>query len=66
VLSGFDTVRREIARLTLSKLVADGRIHPAKIEEMYGKAKEEVEKEIQEAGEQATFEADIHGLAPSW
>ncbi len=64
VLSGFDTVRREIARITLSKLVADGRIHPAKIEEMYGKAKEEVDKEIQEAGEQATFEADIHGLAP--
>ncbi|GAB4248792.1 MAG: ribonuclease Y [Thermoleophilia bacterium] len=64
VLSGFDTVRREIARLTLSKLVADGRIHPAKIEEMYTKAKEEVDKEIQEAGEQATFEADIHGLAP--
>ena len=64
VLSGFDTVRREIARLTLTKLVADGRIHPAKIEEMFSKAKEEVEKEIQEAGEQATFDADIHGLAP--
>jgi ribonucrease Y len=64
VLSGFDTVRREIARLTLSKLVTDGRVHPAKIEEMYTKAKEEVDKEIQEAGEQATFEADIHGLAP--
>ena len=64
VLSGFDTVRREIARITLTKLVADGRIHPAKIEEMYGKAKEEVDKEIQEAGEAATFEADIHGLAP--
>ena len=64
VLSGFDTVRREIARLTLTKLVVDGRIHPAKIEEMYGKAKEEVEREIKEAGEQATFDADIHGLAP--
>lgn len=64
VLSGFDTVRREIARLTLAKLVVDGRIHPAKIEEMYGKAKEEVEKEIKEAGEQATFDADIHGLTP--
>jgi ribonucrease Y len=64
VLSGFDTVRREIARLTLTKLVADGRIHPAKIEEMFTKAKEEVDKEIQEAGEQATFDADIHGLAP--
>jgi ribonuclease Y len=64
VLSGFDTIRREIARLTLSKLVSDGRIHPAKIEEMYGKAREEVDKEIREAGEQATFDADIHGLAP--
>lgn len=64
VLSGFDTVRREIARLTLSKLVADGRIHPAKIEEMYTKAREEVEKEIQEAGEQAVLEANVHGLAP--
>ncbi|HZK49459.1 MAG TPA: ribonuclease Y, partial [Thermoleophilia bacterium] len=64
VLSGFDTVRREIARITLTKLIADGRIHPAKIEEMYTKAKDEVENEIREAGEQATFEADIHGLAP--
>ena len=64
VLSAFDTVRREIARLTLTKLVTDGRIHPAKIEEMYSKAKEEVENEIKEAGEQATFDADIHGLAP--
>jgi ribonucrease Y len=64
VLSGFDTVRREIARITLTKLIVDGRIHPAKIEEMYTKAKEEVENEIREAGEQATFEADIHGLAP--
>jgi ribonuclease Y len=64
VLSGFDTVRREIARITLTKLIADGRIHPAKIEEMYTKAKEEVDNEIREAGEQATFEADIHGLAP--
>ena len=64
VLSGFDTVRREIARLTLSKLVADGRIHPAKIEEMYSKAREEVEKEIQEAGEQAVLDANVHGVAP--
>jgi ribonuclease Y len=64
VLSGFDTVRREIARLTLSKLVADGRIHPAKIEEMYTKAREEVEKEIQDAGEQAVLDANVHGVAP--
>lgn len=64
VLSAFDTVRREIARLTLSKLVADGRIHPAKIEEMYTKAREEIEREIQDAGEQAVLEANVHGLAP--
>ncbi|MGI5939520.1 MAG: ribonuclease Y [Thermoleophilia bacterium] len=64
VLSGFDTVRREIARLTLEKLVADGRIHPAKIEEMYTKAREEVEKTIEEAGEQAVLDADVHGVAP--
>jgi ribonuclease Y len=64
VLSGFDTVRREIARLTISKLVADGRIHPAKIEEMYSKAREEVEREIQDAGEQAVLDANVHGVAP--
>jgi ribonuclease Y len=64
VLSGFDTVRRETARLTLSKLVADGRIHPAKIEEMYTKAREEMEKNIWEAGEQAVLDADVHGVAP--
>jgi len=64
VLSGFDTVRREIARLTLSKLVADGRIHPAKIEEMYSKAREEVEKTIHDAGEQAILDGNVHGVAP--
>lgn len=64
VLSGFDAVRREIARLTLTKLVTDGRIHPAKIEEMYSKAGEEVEQAIQEAGEQTTFDANIYGLSP--
>ena len=64
VLSGFDTVRREIARLTLAKLVVDGRIHPAKIEEMYSKAREEVEKEIHDAGEQAVLDANVHGVAP--
>jgi len=64
VLSGFDTVRREIARLTLTKLVADGRIHPAKIEEMYSKAREEVERTIQDAGEQAVLDANVHGVAP--
>ncbi len=64
VLSGFDGVRREIARLTLTKLITDGRIHPARIEEMYGQAKAEVEAVIEEAGEQACFDTNIHGLAP--
>jgi ribonuclease Y len=64
VLSGFDGVRREIARLTLSKLITDGRIHPARIEEMYAQAKAEVEAVIEEAGEQACFDTNIHGLAP--
>src|SRR5680860_446832 len=64
VLSGFDSVRREIARIALTKLVTDGRIHPAKIEEMYSKASVEVEQAIQESGEQATFDANIYGLAP--
>jgi ribonuclease Y len=64
VLSGFDGVRRETARVTLTKLIADGRIHPARIEEMYGQAKAEVEAVIEEAGEQACFDTNIHGLAP--
>jgi ribonuclease Y len=64
VLSGFDGVRRETARLTLTKLLTDGRIHPARIEEMYGQAKAEVEASIEEAGEQACFDTDVHGLAP--
>ncbi|MBM3146781.1 MAG: ribonuclease Y [Actinobacteria bacterium] len=64
VLSGFDGVRREIARLTLTKLIADGRIHPARIEEMYEQAKAEVDAVIEEAGEQACFDTNIHGLAP--
>lgn len=64
VLSGFDGVRREIARLTLTKLIADGRIHPARIEEMYEQARAEVEAVIEEAGEQACFDTNIHGLAP--
>jgi ribonuclease Y len=62
VLSGFDGVKREIARLTLTKLLSDGRIHPARIEDTYKQAKSEVEKSIVEAGEQATIEANIHGL----
>lgn len=63
-LSSFDPVRREIARLALEKLIADGRIHPARIEEMYAKSKAEVEKEIREVGEEAALEVDVHGLNP--
>ena len=63
-LSAFDGVRREIARITLEKLVADGRIHPARIEETYYQAKEEIEERIREAGEQASFEANVPGLDP--
>jgi len=64
VLSGFDGVRREIARLTITKLLADGRIHPARIEEMYNQAKAEIDATIEEAGEQACFDANVHGVAP--
>ena len=64
VLSGFDGVRREIARLTITKLLADGRIHPARIEEMYTQAKAEIDATIEEAGEQACFDANVHGVAP--
>jgi ribonucrease Y len=64
VLSGFDGVRREIARLTLEKLLQDGRIHPARIEEMYYQAKSELESHIVEMGEQAVFEAGVQGLQP--
>jgi ribonuclease Y len=64
VLSGFDGVRREIARLTLEKLLQDGRIHPARIEEMYYQARSELESHIVEMGEQAVFEAGVQGLSP--
>ncbi len=64
ILSSFDPVRRETARLTLEKLISDGRIHPARIEEMYEKSKGEVETEIREVGEQAAFEIGIHNLHP--
>jgi ribonucrease Y len=64
LISGFDPVRRETARLTLEKLVADGRIHPARVEEMYNKSKEELKAAMWDAGEKATFESDVHGLPP--
>src|SRR3954469_25022674 len=62
VLSGFDGVRREIARMTLEKLLQDGRIHPARIEEMYYQAKSELEAHIVESGEEAVLEANVGGL----
>jgi ribonuclease Y len=64
VLSAFDGVRREVARMTLEKLLQDGRIHPARIEETYYQAKSELETHITELGEKAVFEADVQGLDP--
>lgn len=64
IISGFNPVRREVARLTLERLVADGRIHPARIEEVVAKAAQEVDDAIREAGEQATFDVGVHGIHP--
>ena len=64
ILSGFDPIRREVARVALEKLIVDGRIHPARIEEVVEKVKKDVENQIKEAGEAAVFDAGIYGLHP--
>ena len=64
ILSGFDPIRREVARIALEKLIVDGRIHPARIEEMVEKAQKEVETMIREEGESAALEAGVHGIHP--
>lgn len=64
IISGFNPVRREVARLSLERLITDGRIHPSRIEEVVKKAEQDVENTIREAGEQATFDVGVHGIHP--
>ena len=64
ILTGFDPVRREVARIAMSRLITDGRIHPARIEKLVQKAREEVDRTIQEEGEQAAYQAGVHRLHP--
>ena len=64
IISGFNPIRREIARITLERLITDGRIHPGRIEEIVAKAQEEIEKAIREGGERATFDVGVHGINP--
>ena len=64
IISGFDPIRREVARISLEKLVSDGRIHPARIEEIVEKTRKEVEAQIKDEGERATFETRVHGIHP--
>jgi ribonuclease Y len=64
VLSAYNPVRREIARIVLERLITDGRIHPTRIEEMVQKVGQEIEQQVKEAGEAASFEMGIHGIHP--
>ena len=65
ILSGFDPIRREVARMALEKLISDGRIHPGRIEELIKKSEKELDKKMKEAAEEVIFELDVHGIKPS-
>src|SRR5208283_2333510 len=62
IVSAFDTIRREVARIALNKLIADGRIHPSRIEEIVAATQQELERHIQKVGEEACHEVDVHGV----